>query len=520
MNLSSNLSWFLLGRSNASVCPEDCLKRGSCSHGTCLCEVQYSGASCQHVNLPYVISFGFVFHVISAVSFLQLILSIISDYQQSTKCRVKTAFRMTTSKCLYLFTGLATLSKGLYFSLMEHIPNQWSLNLESTYYPFVLASVALIVCFWAEIYMKGIQTGGSSFLLHSHVAYSSFCGVIYTLLGAKWIVTEFVDDAAKDHIHQTIECVWAGLMLIVFVFFLIFGVELFFKVRGAFATDTAHLNNHQVQCSRFGLVSQALFQLGVAALLIIDGSDSYLRDRSSVLARTVYDIVFRIMELAIALWFPCALWNWKRPEKLWLINPRQLLQQSEEGESDEHSFLVNSPGLTTSYASTETSVQASVSIGDECWICLDKDLLKGESLMIPANCKCHNPVHHCCLKKWILEKHASSSGSEKPCCAICHEPYVISVPTSSGWLLTGLTTRHWLTICGLVAALCGLFVSGQQTVDTNWPNVVKVFVLGLVIISSLLCIRILVQNVMNALRRARAAAMMIRGRLPSEEATL
>ncbi len=23
--------------------------------------------------------------------------------------------------------------------------------------------------------------------------------------------------------------------------------------------------------------------------------------------------------------------------------------------------------------------------------------------MIPANCKCHNPVHHCCLKKWILE---------------------------------------------------------------------------------------------------------------------
>ena len=45
MNLSSNLSWFLLGRSNASVCPEDCLKRGSCSHGTCLCEVSAFNAT-------------------------------------------------------------------------------------------------------------------------------------------------------------------------------------------------------------------------------------------------------------------------------------------------------------------------------------------------------------------------------------------------------------------------------------------------------------------------------------------
>jgi hypothetical protein len=31
------------------------------------------------------------------------------------------------------------------------------------------------------------------------------------------------------------------------------------------------------------------------------------------------------MEIGIALWFPCVLWNCIRPEQLWILNPKKLI---------------------------------------------------------------------------------------------------------------------------------------------------------------------------------------------------
>ncbi len=31
------------------------------------------------------------------------------------------------------------------------------------------------------------------------------------------------------------------------------------------------------------------------------------------------------MEIGVALWFPCVLWNCIRPEQLWCLNPKKIL---------------------------------------------------------------------------------------------------------------------------------------------------------------------------------------------------
>ena len=46
-------------------------------------------------------------------------------------------------------------------------------------------------------------------------------------------------------------------------------------------------------------------------------------------SRNTHDIVFRTIEIGVALWFPCVLWNCIRPEKLWCLNPKKILDKSQ-----------------------------------------------------------------------------------------------------------------------------------------------------------------------------------------------
>ena len=45
------------------------------------------------------------------------------------------------------------------------------------------------------------------------------------------------------------------------------------------------------------------------------------------MSRNAYDIIFRVVELAVALWFPCVLWNCISPEQLWILNPKKILKK-------------------------------------------------------------------------------------------------------------------------------------------------------------------------------------------------
>lgn len=44
-----------------------------------------------------------------------------------------------------------------------------------------------------------------------------------------------------------------------------------------------------------------------------------------MVSRNWHDVVFRLAEIGVALWFPCVLWNSMAPERLWVLNPRRLL---------------------------------------------------------------------------------------------------------------------------------------------------------------------------------------------------
>lgn len=45
------------------------------------------------------------------------------------------------------------------------------------------------------------------------------------------------------------------------------------------------------------------------------------------MSRNAYDIIFRVVELGVALWFPCVLWNSMSPEQLWILNPKKILKK-------------------------------------------------------------------------------------------------------------------------------------------------------------------------------------------------
>ena len=48
-----------------------------------------------------------------------------------------------------------------------------------------------------------------------------------------------------------------------------------------------------------------------------------------LISRNAYDIIFRVVELGVALWFPCVLWNCISPEQLWILNPKKILRHLE-----------------------------------------------------------------------------------------------------------------------------------------------------------------------------------------------
>ncbi|CAG2182123.1 unnamed protein product, partial [Oppiella nova] len=92
--------------SNDTSCALNCSGHGDCYNGTCFCEflnVEYSGGACNDPNLRYYIAFSTVFYMICAVSFIQLILCINSEFSRLKPRSFIRALRITTQKALYFF---------------------------------------------------------------------------------------------------------------------------------------------------------------------------------------------------------------------------------------------------------------------------------------------------------------------------------------------------------------------------------------------------------------------------------
>lgn len=194
--------------------------------------------------------------------------------------------------------------------------------------------------------MRNIRA--TQFLSKSFLGFLAFNILPYSLFGAE-ILSSHITKNRNAYASFFSGC-YAILLLIVLIFFLIYGVEVFFKIRGEFIydhniqstpststnlkptealliTNSHQINVAQVNHARFGLLSQAVIMIIIVGFLASETLGDFWKDKVPVHSRNLYDIVFRICEVGFALWFPCCLWNSMAPEQLWILNPRKLLSR-------------------------------------------------------------------------------------------------------------------------------------------------------------------------------------------------
>lgn len=215
--------------------------------------------------------------------------------------------------------------------------------------------------------------------------------------------------------HSIFNGGYAVLLLIVVVFFLIYGVEVFFKIRGGFvydfgvapsnSSDNVNVNASQVHQSRIGLLSQAAMLIVIVGFLTSETLGDFWKQKVPVNSRNLYDIGFRGVEVGVVIWFLACLWNSFSPEQLWILNPRKLLNRQIE------------PVASTSKTSDENQTLL------VCWVCYDQD--KQEPLIQPCRCSGDvSSVHHECLRRWLVESFKEEATEELKC-RVCSTPYEI-----------------------------------------------------------------------------------------------
>lgn len=215
--------------------------------------------------------------------------------------------------------------------------------------------------------------------------------------------------------HSIFNGGYAVLLLIVVVFFLIYGVEVFFKIRGGFVYDfgvapssggeNVNVNASQVHQSRIGLLSQAAMLIVIVGFLTSETLGDFWKQKVPVNSRNWYDIGFRMVEVGVVIWFLACLWNSFSPEQLWILNPRKLLTRQIE------------PVASSSRTSDENQTLL------VCWVCYDQD--KQEPLIQPCRCSGDvSSVHHECLRRWLVESYKEEETADLKC-RVCSTPYEI-----------------------------------------------------------------------------------------------
>ncbi|PSN51653.1 hypothetical protein C0J52_09450 [Blattella germanica] len=308
------------------TCADNCSGHGECHNGTCLCEIQFDGPECHVPNLSYYIAFATIFFLLALICFIQLVMCIVAEWQRMKAPSILRACRVTTQKLLYFVVFLASIIRGAYFTSPAAFEEGWSSSLMSAYYPLVLSGSSLVVCFWAEVFhLRDIRWEKPQFLSKSFLGFLTFNIITYSLLLAEFVTTQFANTTVEEksfYTHVFNGC-YAVLMFIVVIFFLIYGVEVFFKVRGGFLLETT------VKTIATSSRTPAAGEPGTdstdpAATRLFASRDSNPLPQQSIntsqlhqsrvplTSRNWHDVVFRVVEIGVTLWFPCVLWNCMR----------------------------------------------------------------------------------------------------------------------------------------------------------------------------------------------------------------
>lgn len=490
--------------------PEDsdstqCSGRGDCLNGTCLCEIRYSGDECSGFNLPYHAGISSVFYFVAFISLVQLMICIIAEYQRLKQPSFLRACRLTTQKLLYFFVFIASVLRGAYFTTPETLQPAWVSYLMSAYYPLVMTCASLVVCLWAEIFhLRDIRWERSQFLSKSFLGFLAFNLLPYSLFLAEIAYSHLFSGRSTNFFNGC----YAALLLIVVIFFLIYGVEVFFKVRGGFVYDfgtvpnSENVNASQLHQSRFGLLSQAIMLIVIIGFLTSETLGDFWKKKVPVYSRNWHDIVFRLAEVGVALWFPCCLWNSMAPEQLWILNPRKLLTR----QIDPVAGCSSGGSAEEAEASTSTAEEGQSFLAKkDCWICYDSE--KAEPLIQP--CKCTgdvSSVHHECLRRWLVESCATSDTVLK--CKVCESPYEIERSNRLDWE-KGFTIQHWAKTIIIVTLMCITGAGAWVIIQLNEDSFVRVLVAGFAIIIGYILFKMLGENTVTAIERAKVSSINI-----------
>lgn len=530
-------------------CALGCSGRGDCMNGTCLCEIRYSGDECAGPNLPYHACIGGVFLMVAFVCAVQLTICIVTEYRKLKAPTFLRACKVTTQKMLYLVAFLASLIRGAYFVSPSAFQEGWATSLLSAYYPLMMSGSSLIVCFWAEVFhLRDIRWERPRFISKSFLAFVTFNLISYSLLAAEVLTTNIADTSAekKSFYQHVFNGCYAVLLFIVVIFFLIYGVEVYFKLRGEFLKETKvctiisprpgpstaaegddvqdtlvtkqgiqtdladhdgtvdprSVNQSQLHQSRLGLVSQALMLILIAGFLASETLSEFWKFKVPVVSRNWHDLVFRLAEIGVALWFPCVLWNCMAPERLWLLNPRRLLARQLD-DARLADLLAHKRRSDTKNVETDSLVGSVSSIRD-CWICYDNS--RPEPLITP--CRCTGDVaavHHDCLRRWLVESAANPDGLK---CKVCNTPYIVQETNRVEWQ-RGFTCGHWVRTVLSVACVCGAAGAAWVLVQLFPTPVPRVLAAGAALLVCYVAVRFLGMNTVKAYQRAKVSSLKI-----------
>ncbi|BET00371.1 RINGv [Nesidiocoris tenuis] len=508
---------------------QNCSGHGECLNGTCFCEIQFVGDECRLANTSYFVAFATIFFGVALTCFVQLVMSIIAEWNRLKSPSLAGACRITMQKLLYFVVFLATIIKGAYFTSPGAFEEGWYRSLTSAYYPLLLSGSSLIVCFWAEVFhLRDLGWERRQFISKSSLAFIAFNIISYSLLLAEVITTQVfdADKERKSFYSLVFNGCYAALLFIVMVFFLVYGVEVFFKVRGGFLSDelpptalqqeeatrlfkseskkervAKAVDVSQLNQSRLGLLSQALFLFAVCFFLSSETTKHIWKDKLPISSRNVLDLLFRLAEIGVALWFPCVLWNCMSPEQLWILNPKKLLKSREYELSCREGSATPAPsGVREQKYDTSTAPLHDESECGECWICYDNASMSDTI----SPCACATTVHHDCLKKWLIE-------SKGTICPVCTVPYALTTDNKCnvGCLFSAQTFTQTVPLVCLTAMT---IIGGLVFVQKSASSVGKVLVLGVSFLIIYVCVKLMCEKQMAVYSKARLSSMKIHQR--------
>jgi len=498
-----------------SLCTTNCSGHGECMNGTCFCQVQFEGVRCSEPNVSYHVGFASVFLLVAATSLIQLFICIHAEYARMKAPSILKACRITNQKFLYILVFLAALLRGLYFAYPGST-DQWSSSMLSAYYPVLLTGASLIVCFWAEVFhMQNVQER-PPFLSKSFLGFLAFNVITYSLLIAELVITntQIHTEEDKSFFSHVFNGCYALLMFIVVIFFLIYGVEVYFKTVNAplKVNFMQSIDMAQLHQSRLGLISQAVMLIITVCFLLSEILGEFWKKKVDLVSRNTFDVVFRVVELGVALWFPCVLWNCIRPEQLWILNPTKILKR-----------LDITPALEITEKTSRSAEAAPVKNldndwdkKDECWICYDNERTDAGPVIQPCNCKGDvGAVHHECLKRWLIE---CASNPSALICKVCQTSYQVETKTKA-WsqLNLALSPRHRIQIAGLVAVMCAAIGGAITVIKFYQDSGLRLLAVGVALLIVYICCRFLGLNTVLAYQRCKVSTFNIVSHRPPSE---